>query len=1072
MLTRIKVDLGKYLTEFVFLAALICLISGPVYSQVVGGTISGTITDVSGAVIPGAKVSIKNTATGVVTTSTTNANGLYNAPNLLPGPYDVTVTASGFETEIQRGITLTVGAQQRLNLTMNVGKVTQQVQVKTAAPTVQLVSSTISDNVNSTTVRQLPLNGRSWTDLATLQPGISMIRNLPSVTTDVVDRLGRGLGPELSVSGSRPGQNNFLVDGLSINDYSNQGPGSLVGGNLGVDAVQQFTVLTTNYSTEYGRTSGGVISAITRSGTNQYHGNVYEFLRNSSLDAANFFDNAANLVIPPFRRNQFGGSFGGPIQKDKTFIFGDYEGLREQLGLSEFDQVPSPAARSGQLTSGPVTVSPLVQPYLGFYPLPNGPVSGDTGAYSFSGSQPTVENYFTIRMDHTFSSTDNISGTYAYDNASSSFTDEFANKNVLSRTNRQFVVLEENHIFSPDLVNSLRVGYNREFAGAPDGGTAINPLAASTALGFAPGWTAGNISVPGLTFFSGGISTLQPQTFSWNDWQAYDNVFLTKGIHSIKFGANIERIEDNQFASSRPGGEFDFASLRDFLTDTPIDGPFVFTSDIPGTVTPREVRESIVGAYLQDDMRLRTNLTVNAGLRYEMATVPTDAQGKLASLHSFTGTQIFTGSPLFSNPSLKDFEPRVGFAWDPFHNGKTSIRGGFGVFDVQILPVTLRQTLDGTLPFAFSANGASNLPAGSFPSAAFATLSATQQSERVAYIEQHPPRNYVMQWNFNIQREITPSTTVMAAYVGSRGVHNVLQIDDASIVMPTITPLGYTWPLPTGSGTVLNPNFGRMAPTIFNSSSIYHGLELEVTKKMSHGFQAQASFTWAKSIDTSSGTTDGDQFQNGISSLFFFSQKVRRGLSDYNVGRNLVLNYTWDIPTPSSFTGIEKGVLGGWELGGIFTASDGVPFTPNLGGDVLGLNSTDPWDFPDRLTGPGCQSLSNPGNVNNYIKLQCFAFPNPTNVLGNGGRNIIVGPGLADFDFSLFKNIPIKRVSESFNIQFRAEIFNILNRANFNSPTDNQTVFDGSGLLIPTAGTIDGTSDTSRQIQFAIKVNW
>ncbi|MGH9375614.1 MAG: TonB-dependent receptor domain-containing protein [Terriglobia bacterium] len=972
---------------------------------------------------------------------------------------------------------------------MKVGAVTQQVQVTSAAPTVQLVSSTISDNVNSTTVRQLPLNGRSWTDLATLQPGITIIRNLPSVTTDVVDRLGRGLGPELTVSGSRPGQNNFLVDGLSINDYSNQGPGSLVGGNLGVDAVEQFTVLTTNYSAEYGRTSGGVVSAITRSGTNQFHGDVYEFLRNSNLDAANFFDNYGNLTKPPFRRNQFGASAGGPIQKDKTFIFGDYEGLRQQLGLSNFQQVPSLAARAGNLCNPPdcstttnVGVSPLVQPFLAFYPLPNGPAicpfascvagAGDTAPYNFSGSQPAVENYFTVRLDHTFSSADNLSGTYTYDNATSSFTDEFANKDVLSGTNRQFIVLEENHIFNPTLINSFRVGFNREFAGAPNGGKAINPLAASTALGFAPGETAGNISVPGLTFFSGGLSTLQPQTFSWNDWQAYDNVFLTKGIHSIKFGANIERIEDNQFGSSRPGGEFDFASLRDFLTDTPIDGPFVFTSDIPGTVTPRGIRESIVGAYVQDDMRLRPNLTVNAGLRYEMATVPTEVQGKLASLHSFTGTQIFTGSPLFANPSLKDFEPRIGFAWDPFHNGKTSIRGGFGVFDVQVLPVTLRQTLDGTLPFAFSANGASNLPAGSFPTGAFATLSATQQSERVAYIEQKPPRNYVFQWNFNIQRQIAPSATVMIAYVGSRGVHNILQIDDASIVMPTITPQGYTWPLPTGSGTVLNPNFGRMAPTLFDSSSIYHGLELEFTKKMSHGLQAQASFTWAKSIDTSSGTTDGDQFQNGISSLFFFSQKIRRGLSDYNVGRNLVLNYTWDIPTPSSFTGIERGVLGGWELGGIFTASDGTPFTPNLGGDVLGLNSTDPWDFPDRLTGSGCGSLVNPGNVNNYVKLQCFAFPNPTNVLGNGGRNIIIGPGLAEFDFSLFKNIPIKRVSESFNIQFRAETFNILNRANFGSPTSNQTLFDGSGAAVPGAGVLNATSTASRQIQFAIKVSW
>jgi hypothetical protein len=277
--------------------------------------------------------------------------------------------------------------------------------------------------------------------LATLQPGVSTIRDIAPVSS--TDRLGRGLGVELSISGGRPQQNNYLLNGISINDYTNQAPGSILGGNLGADAVAEFNVLTVNQPAEYGRTSGGVISAINRSGTNHFHGSAYEFLRNSALDARNYFDGP---TIAPFHRNQFGASAGGPIQKDKTFIFGDYEGLRQSLGLSMLDTVPSVAARNGQLSTGNITVNALVKPYLAFYPLPNGPVSQDVGIYSFAGSAITTENYFTTRVDHKFSDQDNLSGVYMFDNAPSSQNDEFNNKLIFARTRRQLVSLEENHV--------------------------------------------------------------------------------------------------------------------------------------------------------------------------------------------------------------------------------------------------------------------------------------------------------------------------------------------------------------------------------------------------------------------------------------------------------------------------------------------------------------------------------------------------------------------------------------------------------------------------------------------------
>jgi len=962
---------------FALIFALVFLASIPMYSQVVGGTILGTITDPTGAAIPSTKIVIKNVATGVITTVTTNAQGIYNAPNLLPGTYEATISAAGFESVVQSGIALAVGGQQVLNVTMKVGEVTQRVEVSEIAPDVQLASSTISGVIDSNTVLQLPLNGRSWTDLATLQAGVSTIRAIVSVASP--DRLGRGLGVQLSVTGGRPQQNNYLLNGVSINDYSNQSPGSILGGNLGVDAVAEFSVLTTNYSAEYGRTSGGVVSAIGRSGTNQFHGSAFEFVRNSVLDARNPFDFPAAPGLaakPPFHRNQFGVSAGGPVRKDKTFIFGAYEGLRQSLGTSIVDNVPSLNARNGILcdftnsTDCSTTINPgvsaAIQPYLNFFPKPNGPIqcagptgnpcvpgAGDTALFTFGGSQITNENYFSTRIDHHFSEKDSLSGSYMFDNSPSSQNDEFKNKLLLNRARRQLVTLEENHVFSGSLGNSFRVGYSRVFAAAPAGSKALNPLAANTSLGFLPGDTVGVINVPGLTIFSGGLSTSIPAVYHWNSWQAYDNVFLTKGRHSLKFGANVERIENNQFTPSRPGGEFDFQSLQDFLTN----GLATFTADKAST--PKGVRETISGTYIQDDFHFRPNLALTLGLRYEMATVPTEVHGQLASLQHLTDPTVVVKSPLFANPSLRNFEPRVGFSWDPFRDGKTAVRAGFGMFDVLVLPTNLRHTVDGTVPFSLSANGA-NLP-GLFPSAAFAQLTTLQSANRAAFFEQNPPRNYVMQWNLNIQREIGANTTAMIAYVGSHAVHNTFQTDDSDIVLPIAkTPFGYLWPLrppppdamsAPPSLPTFNPNFARVALTSFNSSSLYHALELQLKRRMSHGFEAQASYTFGRSIDSSSGSTDGDQFQNGLTSMLFFDQGIRRGLSDFNQSHKIIVNFTWDVPSSKNLNGALGWAASGWEFGGIFEASSGLPFTAIIAPDPLGMNSTDQFSLPDRVKG-------------------------------------------------------------------------------------------------------------------------
>jgi hypothetical protein len=1078
---------------------------------------------------------------------------LYSAPNLQPGPYEINASASGFNTDVRTGITLNVGQELVLNFTLKPGMASQTVEVNAEAPAVNLANATLGGINDSRTVAELPLNGRSWTDLATLQPGVHLAQDQPPINAG--DRVKRGLGLELTISGGRPQQNNYMLDGININDYANAGPGSVLGGNLGTDAVAEFSVLTTNYSAEYGRTSGGVISAVSKSGTNQFHGTAYEFLRNDALDAANFFDNASGLKKPPLRRNQYGGSAGGPIQKDKTFIFGDYEGVKQALGSTIIDNVPSMAARGGTLFYDPTARDQngnLIGPPAGcpdpsntgkctltagvdaqatkflnaFIPLPDPTTvasGSNTGQYKFVAMQNTLENFFTIRADHNFSDKDRIFTTYMFDKASQSEPDEYATKLLHNPMLRQMVAIEENHVITTSLLNSVRVGFNRDNVESPSGATVINnSKAGDTSLGFIPGTTMGNVAIhDGLAGYSGGLDVAAPFKFHWNSIQAYDNLFYTKGKHSMKFGVNVERLRGNTSGADFPGGMVDFQNLYSLLTNNPTD----INADVPGTVTGRGVRQTIFGAYFQDDTHLRPNLSLNWGLRYEMASIITEEAGKLANLRVLDKLAPATpgfpnptnstyinhlGSPYIMNPTKRNFEPRVGFAWDPFKNGKTSVAGGFGLFDVLPLPVEMGSGVDGSFPADVTQSG-SNLSQGSFqlgcstPCGAYA---ATADIHRYYIMQFKPKRNYVMQWNLNVQREIRPGTTLMIGYVGARGKHMRFQSDDVNMVYPTnlstkLPSESYIWPVPNaaprdpvmttvcadgstpnGSGPtgcpwpVFNTNMGRTQMGLFDGNYYYNGLQAQVKKALSHGLQVEGSYTWSKNIDDGGGSVASDPFRNSISTLLWFCERCRRSLSDQDMRHNLTANYVWDIPTPASFGAPAKAILGNWEAGGILTIESGTPFTVlvsqinGVPGDPLGQNNTDPYQYPDRVNGPGCDKPVNPQNANGYVKLTCFAAPSPSYRLGTSGRNALIGPGLIDMDFSLFKNIPIPKISEAFKAQFRAELFNVFNRPNFTAPNDNRVIMDSAGTLSGSAGALTLTNTTSRQIQFALKLAW
>ena len=944
-------------------------------------------------------------------------------------------------------------------------------------------------------MRELPLNGRDWTQLATLQPGILSVRTQAS-GANPGGRGNRGFGNQLTDTGHSPYFNNYRINGVSASDYSNGSPGSVLGGQLGVDGVQEFSVQTTNYPAEYGRSAGAVINAITRSGTNQFHGSAYWFLRDEGLDARNFFDKQ----IAPFHRNQFGASGGGPIKKGKTFVFGDYEGVRQDLGVSFHDTVPTAAARAGNLCSVPTTgtcapntikVDPLVQPYLAFWPAPNGAIvpsgNGDIAFFDSPGSSQITENYVTVKVDHHFSDKDNLSASYMFDRSNQTLPDALLVSTSFIFSQRQLFTMEWNHTFNPSLINSARIGFNRPQERLNQPGTALRPIGADTSLGSIPNKAAAILEVPSLTTMQGALGALPISLQAMNSYQVYDDVFLNRGKHAIKFGFAFENIRDNVELITRQNGDFVFPSLQGFLQNQPTS---VALLD-PTHINPVGGRQSLYGFYVQDDWHASSNLTINIGMRYEPTTLPSEEHNRFQVVPTLSGPIVPVIHMWATNPTFKNFQPRIGFSWDPFHNGKTALRGGFGIYDVLPLPWTWGVPTATAYPFNLIATK-SGIPAGSFPTGAAALIPFSPAVAGARYTDQNPKRSYTMNWNLNVQRQLTASTTLSVGFVGSHSVHLPYKTDDQDMVLPTLTSAGYLWPFPVGSGTKLNTNVGAVVPTIWDTSGVYSGLLVGLTKKFSHGFQAQGSYTHGRCFDTGTTGTATGPFDNSLRNPMFFNKADRNGPCDYDVRDIFVGNYLWQLPKPHFGGAIGEKVLGGWALGGIVTVSSGAPFTVLIGGDSLGQKSTGSHNYPDRAALAGCSDPVNPGNPNNYLKLNCFippiapasfaavcqpaaasvaaAIPNTCmNLFGNLGRNSIFGPGLSDWDFSATKDTYI---TESINIQFRAEFFNIFNHANFQSPLSNATVLNQNGTPTAGAGVITATTTTSRQIQFGLKLIW
>ncbi len=1043
---------------------------GSLSGQTVGASLQGTIYDPSGAVVPKAEIEIRSVDKGSVRALTTDDRGRYREPLLLPGAYELRVTAPGFQPVVLKGIQLTVGQDAVLDVKLEITRALEQVNVTTEAPSIDLASGALSGTVNRKQMNDLPLNGRSFQQLALLQPGVNAA---VAAGSDVVG----GRGQKITINGARPEQNSFLLDGSDINNVYSKTPGSVGGVLLGVETVQEFQVLTNAYSAEFGRSSGGIINAITRSGANQFHGTLFEYLRNSALDAKNYFDPASS-PIPPFKRNQFGGTLGGPIRRDKTFFFGAFEAVKERLGVTGLTNVPDQNARNGIITDKNgnvlrrVTLHSLTPQYVNiFFPPPNGPVQGGGVAqYFFSKSQPTDEYFAQGRIDHRFSDKDSFFGRYTFDNGNveRQLKDKPPVVFTKERSRNQYLTLEHVHTFSQSLVNTLRVSYSRSTSEADNQRTVnipsqlwwVPPSAGGTQFGF--------FTIQGVVTEVAGDFRI-PRNDHLNNYQWHDTLFWTKGAHGLRFGFEGQRMQFNQHTTSQVGGIVTFPNLDRFLTGTPSSVDVA----LPGLIDPdRGYRQSLFAFYVQDDFRWKSNFTVNLGLRYEFITTPTEVNGKISNLRSVTDSKLTIGDPWHSNPSLKDFAPRIGLAWDPFKNGKTSVRAGFGIFYDQILPKYY--FFSGSLNPPFTTRTTiSNL--SSFPNVlqGFDPNAPIRAQLQTINFDLQP--SYILQYNFSIQRALPGNWDVTIGYAGSHGLH-LIRIGDANLAPETIVNGVKVYrpdlapSVATGTRGRRNPNFTTITQRETDAQSFYNALQVGVSKRLSYGLRAQLSYTFSRSIDEASGINSQD-FDNSTTYVIdWYNRKADRGLSSFGAKHVFVANWSYELPLGRTKAGLAGALLKGWQINNITTAQSGTPFEARLSFNRSNNQNTTSFSFHERPSvRPGASNNPILGGPNRYFDVNAFELQ-PLGTIGNLGKNTLIGPALVNVDVSLFKEF---RLGEAKAIQFRAEMFNVFNHPNFAIPNSaNRVVFTAVNVVSSNAGAITSTVTTSRQVQFGLKLTF
>ena len=1067
-------------------------------AQVGTGSIQGTVSDSSGAIIAGASVTVTNTQTGGVTPITANTQGRYAVPDLLVGTYDVQAKMTGFQTQIHTGVVITVGQNVVVDFSLPVGQVTETVTVQGATTQVETTSAEISAQIGQQQVEQLPLNGRNYEQLILLAPGVQ------TVTTGAQSSF-YGREPSYSIAGSRPEGQELLLDGANIQGFWNHGAGnSIIGTSLGVEAIGEFQVLTNSYSARFGG-SGSVMNATTKSGTNTFHGSVYDFFRNNVLDARDTF-NTTDSPMNPYRQNQFGGAVGGPIKKDKLFFFVNYEGIRRLRGFTLLPTVPDSEARLGVLPacvvnpgSGcdtkPAVALPLnftSQAIMAIYPT--GGVSaveqflpgGKNGVCAFPGQspqncgpsgvdqitvnspEPANEDYINTRWDYVLSESNTIFGRYVFDNGS--LVDPTVSPVGLypetSQGRNQYVTIGDKKVFSSNLINDARFTFTRSKMRAFV--TGENPV-----LQFFSFY--GENRQDGTVVVSGGPTPIGPSAFTpdfelQNVFSLNDDVFWVHGKHSFEIGAEFRRLQSPLANGFFEDQGWNFPSYASFIEGMPIAAgpPITLLGALPGRANSyRSFRESDLFPYIQDTWKVSRTVTVNLGLRYDFISNPVEAHNLLCAFIDPSSPSTTGCTPVShafgSNPSVKSFDPRVGIAWDPFHNHKTSIRAGAGVFHD---PIQVRNYHPAYI-FAGPFQTAVSLCVFGGPPCSYPTpfLGITFPIPTIGEALEYDPRvtPFVFQYNFGVQREIFKNTVFSLSYVGSRGYYLMVQ-NDLNPEIPTIVNGQPTFPngppaFPGGPPTAParnNPNLGSIAFNKPDGSSWYNSLQAYLTRNLGKNLQFQASYTYSKCIDYGSvafGLEAGNSGQQAQSDPYNLARD--KGVCDFDVRHNFVANTVYRLPIQGNRW------VEGWQVSGIVTARTGTPFSIQDGLDQANLNNPagQPGERPN-LTG---ESIAPPGGRSVHtLWFNPGAFTlQPFGTLGDLRRNTLFGPGFVDLDTSVTK---VTRVTESTNLEFRAEIFNLFNHPNYGLPV--------SVLTSPNFGRILGTAGNSRQIQFALKFSF
>jgi len=1078
-------------------------------------TISGTVTDDSGAVLPEAAVTVRQLETGLTRATVTDTAGNYSVTSLPVGAYEVTALKEGFKQEVRRGITLVVAEEAVVNLKLQVGNVEQRVTVTADAPLVNTTLSSTSGLISEQQVKDLPLNGRSFDQLLTLNTGIA----------NNTSNIGTGNGwTGFSVAGKRQETNRYVINGVDWVGGNATAqfitPSGASGQLLGVEAVREYNVIEHTYGAEYGKRAGGQISVVTTSGTNQLHGDVFEYLRNSVLDARNFFDQS--IGAPPFKRNQFGAALGGALKKDKLFLFGNYEGFRQRLQLSNRAFVPDALARQGQLpcsiitpapdpcsASGFATVPNLKQgmlPYANaFWPAPNGAEVLTNGlpsgtAYNYSsGLQSAGEDFGLTRFDYTVSNKDSFSANYTIDDGQRNTPQSDANFIQIEPLRSQTLSLQETHVFSTRLVNSATAGYARTAAGLVRAPAAPIP----SDLLFLPG---GN---PGTIVIGGGATTVAPaaiapapginpvhgvrEYFTWAD-----DVHFTAGRHSLSAGGWLQRIRNNNVGAAQfSAGGVSYTTLQTFLQDMPSQ------FNLNRNPVPLGYRSLEAAWYVQDEIKLRPNLTLRLGLRDEMTDGWNEATGRCSN-YVFDQNFVISTNPVIGDSCLSQnnnkalWQPRVGLAWDPTGTGTWAVRAGFGIHnDLQDNlsnrtysnpPYNAREQLTGSLLALIPLDKAAALPPTCGPG-------ITQRCSIYAPGGVDPnlfsPTH--QQWSFTVERQLVRNFMLQVGYVGSQSYHTPLS-ENANTAPPqvcnnpqgcvsggttasgnpvpaaqrVIVPMGTTYMPP---GTRPNPYVGNGVTWFDQGTSSYHALNVSLLKRFSYGVTFKANYTYSKVMDLNSAILAPSGGNEPPDVFSPYNLALNRGPASYSLNQQFNANFSYQLPFGNGqrFGGNAGGwlnqLIGGWQWNGIVSAQSGFPMAPVIGFNNSGTGDGSVPDVPD--WNPNFHGKVILGTPDQWFDPRAFTLPIP-GTFGNAGRSELRGPGLVAIDTSLFKKF---RMSERFNLQLRAEAFNILNHPNFSLA--NPITFDGnpaSYTYSSSAGQIYQSATSSRQLQLALKL--